>query len=53
MNNKLNQIEHLKNQLAQYRPLSRAEMQRLREEFIIESSYNSNIRTVFENFGEI
>lgn len=42
MNNKLNQIEYLKNQLAQYRPLSRAEVQRLREEFVIESSYNSN-----------
>ncbi|KEZ21900.1 hypothetical protein HS327_01660 [Glaesserella parasuis] len=42
MNNKLNQIEHLKNQLAQYRPLSTAEVQRLREEFVIESSYNSN-----------
>lgn len=42
MNNKLDQIEYLKNQLAQYRPLSTAEVQRLREEFIIESSYNSN-----------
>lgn len=53
MNNKLNQIEHLKNQLAQYRPLSMAEVQRLREEFVIESGYNSNVRSVFENFGEI
>ncbi|WP_373766783.1 Fic family protein [Glaesserella sp.] len=41
-NHKLNQIEYLKNQLTQYRPLSTAEVQRLREEFIIESSYNSN-----------
>lgn len=52
-NHKLDQIEYLKNQLAQYRPLSVAEMPRLREESIIESSYNSNVRTVFKNFGEI
>lgn len=42
MNHKLVQIDQLKNQLTQYRPLSESEVQRLREEFIIESSYNSN-----------
>ena len=42
MNHKLTRIDQLKNQLTQYRPLSVDEVQRLREEFIIESSYNSN-----------
>lgn len=42
MNHKLAQIDQLKNQLTQYRPLSESEVKRLREEFIIESSYNSN-----------
>lgn len=39
---KLSQIAQLKQQISQFRPLSTAEVQRLREEFIIESSYNSN-----------
>ncbi|MEG9531516.1 Fic family protein [Mannheimia indoligenes] len=42
MQNKLAQIDHLKAELSQRRPLSASEIQRLREEFIIESSYNSN-----------
>ncbi|HDL5464269.1 TPA: Fic family protein [Mannheimia haemolytica] len=40
--NKLAKIEQLKTALSQRRPLSESEVQRLREEFIIESSYNSN-----------
>lgn len=40
--NKLAKIEQLKTALSQRRPLSESEIQRLREEFIIESSYNSN-----------
>ncbi|HHW7579455.1 TPA: Fic family protein [Mannheimia haemolytica] len=40
--NKLAKIEQLKTALSQCRPLSESEVQRLREEFIIESSYNSN-----------
>lgn len=36
------QIAELKEKIAQYRPLSPSEVQRLREEFIIESTYNSN-----------
>ncbi|MFY1027221.1 Fic family protein [Actinobacillus seminis] len=39
---KFSRIDKLKHKIAQYRPLSLAEVQRLREEFIIESSYNSN-----------
>lgn len=50
---KFSRIDKLKHKIAQYRPLSAAEVQRLREEFIIESSYNSNVRTLFKNFGEI
>lgn len=42
MQNKLAQIDRLKAELSQRRPLSASEIQRLREEFIIESSYNSN-----------
>ncbi|OBX08608.1 cell division protein Fic [Gallibacterium salpingitidis] len=38
----LNRIDSLKKQIAELRPLSISEVQRLREEFIIESSYNSN-----------
>ena len=38
----LAQIDALKAEIAKFRPLSAAEVQRLREEFIIESSYNSN-----------
>lgn len=40
--NTLAQIDHLKQRISQLRPLSASEVQRLREEFIIESSYNSN-----------
>lgn len=40
--NTLAQIDHLKQKISQLRPLSASEVQRLREEFIIESSYNSN-----------
>lgn len=40
--NKLSQIDRLKQKISQFRPLSVMEVQRLREEFIIESSYNSN-----------
>ncbi|OOS00703.1 cell filamentation protein Fic [Canicola haemoglobinophilus] len=40
--NTLTQIDHLKQKISQLRPLSASEVQRLREEFIIESSYNSN-----------
>lgn len=40
--NTLAQIDHLKQKISQLRPLSASELQRLREEFIIESSYNSN-----------
>lgn len=40
--NTLAQIDHLKQKISQPRPLSASEVQRLREEFIIESSYNSN-----------
>ncbi|WGE89314.1 Fic family protein [Actinobacillus arthritidis] len=42
MNQKLTKIDELKHQLAQHRPLSTSEVARLREEFIIGSSYNSN-----------
>ncbi|AUI66469.1 MULTISPECIES: Fic family protein [Glaesserella] len=38
----LAQIEHLKQKISELRPLSVDEIKRLREEFIIESSYNSN-----------
>ncbi|WP_301098169.1 Fic family protein [Otariodibacter sp.] len=40
--NILEKIDELKNKLTQLRPLSMEEVKRLREEFIIESSYNSN-----------
>lgn len=40
--NTLAQIDHLKQKISQLRPLSASEVYRLREEFIIESSYNSN-----------
>lgn len=40
--NTLAQIDYLKQKISQLRPLSASEVQRLREEFIIESSYNSN-----------
>lgn len=42
MCNKLAKIDELKVQLSQQRPLSTSEITRLREEFIIGSSYNSN-----------
>lgn len=42
MEKQLQRIDELKNQLSALRPLSAAELKRLREEFIIESSYNSN-----------
>lgn len=35
-------VDRLKTRLSQLRPLSKAELARLRQEFIIESSYNSN-----------
>lgn len=41
-NHRLARIDQLKTALSQRRPLSESEIQRLREEFIIESSYNSN-----------
>ncbi|MFB2537925.1 MULTISPECIES: Fic family protein [unclassified Acinetobacter] len=39
---KINDIEQLKQQLAELRPLTATEVKRLREEFIIETTYNSN-----------
>ena len=42
MNPLFMKIDSLKNTLHQLRPLSKAELQRLREEFIIETTYNSN-----------
>ncbi|NBI41768.1 cell filamentation protein Fic [[Haemophilus] felis] len=40
--NKLAKIDQLKQQISLLRPLSISEVKRLREEFVIESSYNSN-----------
>ena len=42
MNPLFTKIDSLKNTLHRLRPLSNAELQRLREEFIIETTYNSN-----------
>ncbi|WP_044504297.1 Fic family protein [Megasphaera massiliensis] len=42
MNPLFMKIDSLKNTLHQLRPLSKVELQRLREEFIIETTYNSN-----------
>ena len=42
MNPILTEIDMLKNTLRSLRPLSKAELQRLRDEFIIETTYNSN-----------
>ena len=42
MNPILTEIDTLKNTLRSLRPLSKAELQRLRDEFIIETTYNSN-----------
>ncbi|WP_394405166.1 Fic family protein [Streptococcus sp. 20-1249] len=38
----MSELQVLKNKLASLRPLNRAELTRLREEFIIENTYNSN-----------
>ncbi|MDP8185419.1 Fic family protein [Phocoenobacter skyensis] len=38
----LNEIDRLKAEIQELRPLSPAELKRLRDEFIIENSYNSN-----------
>lgn len=38
----LNQIEQLKQKVSQMRPLTKAEVARLRNEFIVECTYNSN-----------
>lgn len=42
MNELLQQVDTLKEELRTLRPLSKAELQRLREEFVIETTYNSN-----------
>ena len=42
MNSILTEIDTLKHTLRSLRPLSKAELQRLRDEFIIETTYNSN-----------
>lgn len=38
----LNEIDRLKAEISNLRPLSQAELKRLRDDFIIENSYNSN-----------
>lgn len=40
--NQFQQVDQLKNQLSSLRPLNKAELKRLRDEFIIETTYNSN-----------
>lgn len=42
MTDQIQRIDKLKHQLSTLRPLNAAELKRLREDFIIESSYNSN-----------
>ena len=42
MKNILTEIDTLKNTLRSLRPLSKTELQRLRDEFVIETTYNSN-----------
>lgn len=42
MNTLLQQVDALKNKLRSLRPLNQAELKRLREEFVIETTYNSN-----------
>lgn len=42
MNTLLSEIDTLKNELRSLRPLNPAELKRLREEFVIETTYNSN-----------
>lgn len=42
MNTTFQEIDALKNKLRNLRPLNKAELQRLRNEFIIETTYNSN-----------
>ncbi len=38
----LNKIDHLQNEMRKYRPLTKEELKRLSDEFIIETTYNSN-----------
>ena len=43
MNNTLKNIDTLKDQLNTLHPLNSTELKRLRDEFVIESTYNSNV----------